>query len=179
MLLFAAMEGDMDWLQSTAAPWIALFGFVAAVMSAGATGALFKPGAWYRTLSKPVWTPPDWLFPIAWSVLYICMSVAVWWVAMSDSVWSLPAVALWCWQVVLNGLWSPVFFGLRRIGAAVVVIAGLWIAVALTTLVFFRVSPLAGWLMAPYLFWVSYAGALNVAVWRRNRALPTRAPRMA
>lgn len=162
----------MQALQSTAPTWLALVFFFAASMSAGATGALFKPGAWYRTLSKPVWTPPNWLFPIAWTLLYICMSVAVWWVAMTDSIWALPAVALWAWQMVVNAVWSPVFFGLRRLGAAFVVILALWTGVALTTLVFFLVSPFSGWLMVPYFIWVSYAGALNLSLWRRNLGLP-------
>ncbi len=158
----------MQLVDLTAPTSVALFGFVAAAMSAGATGALFKPGAWYRTLSKPVWTPPSWLFPVAWTLLYICMSVAVWWVAVSASAWAIPAVALWSWQMVLNAVWSPVFFGLRRMAAALVVLALLWCSVALTTLLFFEVAPFAGWLMAPYLFWVTYAGALNFSLWRRN-----------
>lgn len=160
----------MDYVLTTLPTWATLAAFLAATFGAGATGALFQPGAWYRTLAKPVWTPPDWLFPIAWTILYIAMAVAAWWVSLSPSALAVPAVALWSWQIVMNALWSPVFFGLRRLGAAMVVIAFLWVAVALTTWTFWQVAPLAGWLMAPYLFWVSYAGALNFALWRMNPA---------
>jgi benzodiazapine receptor len=162
----------MDWILARGPAWLTLFGFFAAAFGAGATGALFKPGAWYRLLSKPAWTPPDWLFPVAWTILYVAMSIAVWWVSLSFSPWALAAVALWCWQIVMNALWSPVFFGLRRLDSAFAVIVALWIAVASTTAMFFVVSPFSGWLMVPYLVWVSYAGALNLSLWRRNGGAP-------
>jgi len=162
----------MDWILARGPAWLTFFGFFAAAFSAGATGGLFKPGAWYRTLSKPAWTPPNWLFPIAWSILYVAMSVAVWWVSLSGSPWALPAVALWSWQIVMNALWSPVFFGLRRLDAAFAVMIGLWVSVVATTAVFFVIDPFAGWLMAPYVVWVSYAGALNLSLWQRNGGSP-------
>lgn len=162
----------MDWLISTAPTWATLGGFLLATFSAGTTGVLFQPGVWYLTLSKPAWTPPDWLFPIAWTVLYIAMSVAAWWISLNPSIWAVPALALWSWQIVMNALWTPVFFGLKRLGAAFVVIVVLWIAVASTTLAFWRLDWIAGALMLPYLVWVTYAGALNLAIWRRNRPAP-------
>lgn len=158
----------MQWFHDGAPIWIALFGYLAATLTAAATGALFQPGVWYRTLSKPAWTPPDALFPIAWTILYLCMAIAAWWVGMSNSIWTLPALALWAWQLVLNALWSPVFFGLRRIGTALAVISFLWIAVAATLWLFFQVSLLAGWLMVPYLVWITYAAALNLSIRLRN-----------
>lgn len=158
----------MDWLLATAPSWVTLLGFLAATFGAGSTGALFKPGSWYRSLSKPVWTPPDWLFPIAWSLIYLAISVAAWWISLNPSVWAVPALALWSWQIVMNALWSPVFFGLRRLGAAMGVMVFLWTSVAITTALFWWIDPFAGWLMLPYLIWVSYAGALNAAIWRRN-----------
>lgn len=161
----------MDWLLRTAPTWATLGGFLLATFSAGATGALFMPGAWYRTLSKPAWTPPDWLFPIAWTLLYIAMSAAAWWISLNPSIWALPALALWSWQIVMNALWSPVFFGLKRVGAALAIIVVLWIAVASTTLAFWLLDRFAGALMLPYLVWVSYAGALNLSIWRRNRTV--------
>jgi translocator protein len=165
----------MQWLISTAHTWIALAGFLAVVAAAGGAGTLFRPGAWYRTLAKPGWTPPDWMFPVAWTLLYLLIAVAAWWVAYAPSAWAVPALALWACQLVLNALWTPVFFGLRRPGAAMVLIALLWVAVALTTAAFWRVEPLAGWLMLPYLAWLSYAAALNLAIWRLNRG-PTPVP---
>lgn len=165
----------MDWLIRTSPTWLTLAGFLAATFSAGATGALFKPGAWYRLLSKPVWTPPNWLFPVAWTLLYVAMAVAAWWITLSPSIWAVPAIALWSWQIVLNALWSPVFFGLHRPGAALVVIAVLWVAVAATTLAFYLIDAFAGALMVPYLIWVSYAAALNLSIWHRNPVVPGRA----
>ena len=159
----------MDWLISTAPTWATLAGFILAAFSAGATGGLFKPDLWYRELSKPAWTPPNWLFPIAWTLLYIAMSIAAWWISLGASIWVVPALTLWVWQIVLNALWSPVFFGLKNVGAALVVVVVLWVAVASTALAFWWLDPLAGALMLPYVVWVSYAAALNFDIWRRNR----------
>jgi tryptophan-rich sensory protein len=152
--------------------WITLAAFLAATFGAGVTGAAFPPGPWYRTLRKPAWTPPDWLFPIAWTALYVAMAVAAWRVALSGSDWAAAGLALWSWQIVMNALWSPIFFGLRRLGAALAALSGLWAAVALTTLAFWQADRTAALLMAPYLVWVSYAGALNLALWRMNPETP-------
>jgi translocator protein len=154
----------------TLATWATLAGFLAATFIAGAAGSLFRPGAWYRGLRKPSWTPPDRLFPIAWTALYLAMAVAAWRVALSPARLAPAGIAFWSCQLLLNALWSPVVFGLRRLGTGVLVIGLLWIAVALTGWLFWQAVPLAGWLMLPYLIWVSYAGALNLAVWRMNPA---------
>ncbi len=156
--------------------WITLAAFLAATFAAASSGAIFKPGAWYRTLRKPVWTPPNWMFPIAWTTLYIAMAVAAWRVAYSESPLAVPALALWSWQIVTNAIWSPIFFGLRRLGAAMVALVFLWIAVATTTVAFWLVDPIAGWLMAPYILWVSIAGALNFALQRMNPVAPKMVP---
>jgi tryptophan-rich sensory protein len=142
--------------------------YLAACGAAAATGAMFQPGDWYRNLSKPRWTPPDWLFPVAWTVLYLSMSVAAARVAMAGETGQ--ALALWSVQIALNTLWTPVFFGLRRMGAGLVIIALLWLAVAATMLAFWQVDWIAGALFAPYLLWVSVAGMLNRSVWVRNPA---------
>jgi translocator protein len=142
--------------------------YLAACGAAAATGALFQPGEWYRNLDKPRWTPPDWLFPVAWTVLYLCMSTAAARVAMGGD--SGQALALWSVQIALNALWTPVFFGLRRMGAGLVIISLLWLSVAATMLTFWQVDWIAGLLFAPYLLWVSVAGALNRSVWVRNPA---------
>lgn len=143
--------------------------YLAACGAAAATGALFQPGDWYKSLNKPRWTPPDWLFPVAWTVLYLSMSVAAARVAMLGDTGQ--ALALWSVQIALNALWTPVFFGLRRLGAGLVIIFLLWLAVAATMLAFWQVDSLAGLLFAPYLLWVSIAGALNRSVWVRNPAV--------
>ena len=142
--------------------------YLAACGAAAATGAMFQPGEWYRGLSKPRWTPPDWLFPVAWTVLYLAMSAAAARVAMLPDTGQ--ALALWSVQIALNTLWTPVFFGLRRIGAGLVIIFLLWLAVAATMVAFWQHDAIAGALFAPYLAWVTVAGMLNRSVWHRNVA---------
>lgn len=146
--------------------------FLAACLAAGATGALFNPGDWYNSLKKPSWTPPNWLFPVAWTTLYLCMSVAASRVAgLAGSVAEVgPALAFWALQIALNTLWTPVFFGLRRMGAGLVILILLWLSVAATLVSFWRIDLIAGLLILPYIIWVSVAGALNFSVWRLNRA---------
>lgn len=141
--------------------------YLAACGAAAATGAMFQPGQWYRDLDKPRWTPPDWLFPLAWTVLYFAMSIAAARVAQLPDTGQ--ALALWSVQIALNTLWTPVFFGLRRMGAGVAIISLLWLAVAATMWAFFQVDAVAGLLMVPYLVWVTVAAALNRSVWVRNR----------
>ena len=142
------------------------FIFLAACFAAGATGALFPPGEWYKGLKKPSWTPPDWIFPVVWTILYLCMSYSAGLVAQEPDGGI--GLAFWALQIAINTLWTPVFFGLRRIKLGFYVISVLWIAVAATMISFFMTNPLAGWLFVPYLLWVSVAGALNLAVWQLN-----------
>jgi tryptophan-rich sensory protein len=142
--------------------------YLAACGAAAATGAMFQPGDWYRGLAKPRWTPPDWLFPVAWTVLYLSMSAAAARVAMLPNTGQ--ALALWSVQIALNTLWTPVFFGLRRIGAGLVIIFLLWLAVAATMVAFWQHDAIAGALFVPYLVWVTVAGMLNRSVWHRNPA---------
>lgn len=146
--------------------WLLFAIFLAACVAAGATGGLFPPGNWYRSLAKPVWTPPNWLFPVAWFTLYLCMAGA------GARVGVLPdngiAMALWALQIALNGLWTPVFFGLRRIKLGFWVLLALWASVALTLWQLWVVDWVAGVLFLPYLLWVTVAGALNLRVWQLN-----------
>jgi len=146
--------------------WGLFLTFLAACMAAGATGAMFKPGAWYDNLTKPTWTPPSWVFPVTWTVLYVCMALSASWIAVM--LGNAQAMAFWALQIALNTLWSPVFFGLRRMGAAMVVMIGLWLAVMLTMFAFFDHNVWAGLLFVPYAVWVTIAGALNFSVWRLN-----------
>ncbi|MEM8539199.1 MAG: TspO/MBR family protein [Pseudomonadota bacterium] len=146
--------------------WL-LFGiFLAACFAAGATGGMFPPGPWYRALSKPSWTPPDWLFPVAWTTLYICMAAAAARVAVLPG--NGVALALWALQIALNTLWTPVFFGLQKIRAGMGVLVLLWLSVAACMLALFQLDLIAGLLFLPYLAWVSTAAALNLSVMRLN-----------
>ncbi|MEM9475519.1 MAG: TspO/MBR family protein [Pseudomonadota bacterium] len=146
--------------------WILFSIFLLACAAAGTTGAMFQPGEWYRSLNKPDWTPPDWLFPLAWSVLYLCISAAGALAAPVEG--SAVAMAFFALQIALNTLWTPIFFGLHRIGAGLVVLICLWISVAATLVAFWQLTWIAGLLFVPYLVWVTIAGALNFSVWRRN-----------
>lgn len=153
--------------------WIFLI-FLLACGPAAATGAMFSPGDWYRGLAKPVWTPPDWLFPVAWTTLYLCIALAGERVARQAGVNAGVGVALGFWglQMGLNTLWTPVFFGLKRMRAGMLVLALLWLAVAATLIAFWRVDGVAGLLFLPYLVWVTVAGALNWSVMRLNPGNP-------
>lgn len=146
---------------------IYLFGiFLLACVAAGATGAVFQPGEWYKTLDKPSWTPPDWVFPVAWTSIYLLISFAGARVAVLEG--SGYALAFWAMQGAFATLWTPVFFGLRRLKGALLVIAPLWIAVACCTVTHFQLDFWAGLAFVPYLIWVSVATALNFTVWRMN-----------
>lgn len=148
--------------------WLTVMGLSAAVLGAASTGAMFSPGPWYDALRKPSWTPPNWLFPLAWTALYAAMVWAAYRIAQTPIDVAAPGLAFWAAQIVFNALWSPVFFGLRKLGAALVVLIGLWVCVGMTTVLFWRVDLVAGLLFAPYVVWVSYAGALNAVIWRGN-----------
>lgn len=134
----------------------------AAVIATAVTGALFQPGAWYAGLIKPPGTPPDLVFPIAWSLLYTAMAVAAFLVWRAQGAG--PALVLFAVQLALNATWSPVVFGAQRLALGLLVIAALWLALAATIRVFHAARPGAAALLWPYLAWVSYAGYLNAGL---------------
>jgi tryptophan-rich sensory protein len=146
--------------------WICFAIFLAACFAAGSTGGLFSPGDWYDRLKKPWWTPPNWLFPVAWTLLYVCMAAAGARVAVSPD--NGIAMAFWALQIALNGLWTPVFFGLKKMRLGLIVLSGLWVSVAASVVALWQVDMIAGLLFLPYLAWVSVAGALNASVLRLN-----------
>lgn len=134
--------------------------------AAGATGAAFPPGTWYQSLQKPDWTPPNWVFPVAWSSIYLLISFAGARVAGMDG--SGLALAFWAMQAAFSTLWTPIFFGLRRMKGALLVMGPLWIAVAGATIAHFQLDLWAGLAFLPYLIWVTVAAALNFKVWQLN-----------
>ena len=146
--------------------WLLFAIFLLACAGAGMTGGLFPPGPWYRELRKPVWTPPDWVFPVTWTVLYLCMAGAGARAAMAPD--NGIAMACWALQIAFNGLWTPVFFGLRKIRLGMVVVGMLWLTVLGATVALWQVDWIAGALFLPYLVWVTIAASLNAAVWRLN-----------
>jgi len=141
----------------------------ATVAAVGGFWTSTSVGSWYPTLAKPSWTPPPWLFGPVWTLLYAAMALAAW------SVWrrggwaaNRAALTAYAVQLACNLLWSGIFFGLRSPGWALLDIALLWLALLATTVLFFRRSAAAGWLLVPYLAWVTYAAALNAAIVRLN-----------
>jgi tryptophan-rich sensory protein len=167
---------------------LALIAFVGVCLLTGWIGSIVTVPAiddWYRELAKPSWTPPAWLFGPVWTGLYAMMGVAAWmvWIrrpkrqsvdpAAEETRAPVPdprrtALALFAIQLALNAAWSWIFFGMRSPGWAAVEISALWIAIACTMTEFFRVSPFAGLLFMPYLGWVTFAAALNFAIWSLN-----------
>jgi benzodiazapine receptor len=125
---------------------------------------------WYQEIAKPSFTPPDAVFGPVWTTLYATMGVAAFlvWKLGPDRRRVRGALLLFCIQLVLNGLWSLIFFGLRSPGLALVEILSLLVLIAATTREFWGQSRAAGLLMVPYLAWVSFATVLNAAFWRLN-----------
>jgi tryptophan-rich sensory protein len=166
--------------------WLALLAFIVLALAAGVIGALFAPGAttpgvataglsgstgaWYASLTKPAWTPPDRWFGPVWTLLYVLMGTSVW------LVWREryhrgrnPALLAYAIQLALNALWAPIFFGTKNIGAGLFLIVALWLTLVWTLREFSAVRPAAAWLLLPYLGWVSVAVALNLSIWRHNQ----------
>lgn len=149
--------------------WMGLVGWIAICFAAAAAGAPFAPDEWYAQLHRPDFAPPDYLFGPVWTVLYFCMAVAAWLVWKTNRLaitWR--PLALFLTQLILNGAWTWLFFGLHRIDWAFFDIILLLAAIAATIVVFLRTSRIAGLLLVPYLAWVMFASALNFEYWRLN-----------
>ncbi len=138
-------------------PGIVLLGFVGSMLSNSGVG-----NAWFDSLAKPSLYPPPQVFGIAWTALYILMGVAIALVLSARGAWWRGRAAnAFLVQLVLNLAWSPVFFGMHQITAALVIIVAMDVAVIVTIWLFWKVRPLAAWLMLPYLAWILFATALN------------------
>jgi len=153
---------------------VSLVAAVAGVEVVGGASALVVGGdfvSYFKALRKPPLTPPPAAFGPAWTTLYLLMAVAAWlvWRQGLDQRSAL-ALGVFVAQLVLNALWSIVFFGQHRIGWALLEIALLWMTILLTIVLFWRIRPLAGALLLPYLAWVTFASYLNAGIWRLNRA---------
>ncbi|QEU58752.1 hypothetical protein KDRO_B00150 [Kluyveromyces lactis] len=148
---------------------------VATTLSFGYSSGLVtrtSVNTWYPTLIKPWFTPPNKLFPIAWSSLYLVMGIAagiVWSHASKGNKLAATGLKHFAVQFGLNMLWSYLFFGLKSPGLGLIEVTALWFSIYKTWSVFSLVDPTAGWLMVPYLSWVSYATVLNASIWWLNR----------
>jgi tryptophan-rich sensory protein len=153
-------------------PYLGLVVFlVLCFAAAGIGGAVTTPkiATWYAALTKPSWTPPNWIFGPVWSALYFCMAIAAWlvWRQGGVSNATLP-LTLFGFQLVLNVYWSCIFFGQENPCLAFVEVLLLWLAIAATMIEFWQRSRIAGILFVPYLVWVSFASVLNFTIWRLN-----------
>lgn len=145
----------------------AVFVALVAVAASAVTTPNLDP--WYSRLDKPGFTPPGWTFGPVWTALYASMAVAAWLVWRAAGLWrARGAFVLFAAQLVLNGMWSVIFFGLRAPALALVEITVLWLAILATVIAFWRHSRWAGITLLPYLAWVSFAMAINVGVVRLN-----------
>jgi tryptophan-rich sensory protein len=153
--------------------WLGLVAAFVICFSAAGIGGWFTGSSvtgWYASLTRPAWSPPDAVFGPVWTVLYLAMAVAAWLVwRHAGFAGAQMALGLFALQLVLNVAWSAIFFGLRNPAAAFVEIVVLWIALAGTVVAFWRILPVAGVIMVPYLAWVTFAAVLNFAVWSLNR----------
>lgn len=148
--------------------WLVLC-FVVSVL--GATASV-QAKSFYGQLEQPEWAPPSWVFGPVWTVLYIMMAVAAWLVWRTGGFRANKfALGLFLVQLGLNALWSWLFFAWHFGALAFVDIVLLWMLIIATLVAFWRVRPLAGFLLVPYLLWVSFASALNYSVWRLNPEL--------
>lgn len=139
------------------------------VSVAGGAATASSVGTWYQALQKPPFNPPDWLFAPVWTVLYVMMAVAGWRVWRKHGLrGARAAMALFGIQLALNLAWSFVFFGYLLIGAALIEIVVLLVAIVLTTILLWRRDRFAGVLFIPYAGWVAFATALNFALWQLN-----------
>lgn len=159
--------------RSLGAQALGLLGWLLLVAIAAAVGAIASASApdFYGQLQRPGWSPPAWLFGPVWTTLYALMGIAAWLVWRTGRADIRGALWLFVAQLALNALWSWLFFAWHRGGLAFLDILLLWILVVATVVAFWRIRPLAGVLLLPYLAWISFAGALNLTVWRLNPQL--------
>ena len=139
---------------------------MAGIIGAGLTATSVQ--TWYVTLNKPWFSPPNWLFGPAWLTLYTLMGLATFWVSQKKSKESQQAVKIFLVHLVLNALWSPVFFGLKQVFLALILIVTIWVFIVILIKKYWKINKISAVLLVPYLAWVSFASLLNLAIWRLN-----------
>lgn len=151
--------------------WRSLVLLLAATLAAGAVVGFLtqKDSSFYDTLAKPVFAPPAWLFPVAWSILYAAMSVAMWFVLRQQGRDRFLLLGLYISQLAVNLLWPYLFFTQQALGLAFFWLILLWSLVAIMLYQFFRESRIAGWLIVPYQLWLTFAAVLNFMLAHLNR----------
>lgn len=141
--------------------WLSLLPLFAGIVSSLLTGDSFT---YYEQLTKPLFSPPSFLFPIVWTILYLLLGVSFYLIQTIPSPFTSTATLLYLTQIILNFLWSPVFFSLENTLLAFFILLLLWIVVFQMIRAFYRISPLSAWLQIPYLLWLTFAGYLNLSI---------------
>ena len=144
--------------------------FVGVNFLAAMSGGIFSPGNWFEQLKKPSWQPPNWAFPVVWTVLYLLNAVAGWLVWTQTGFSGLGSIALSVYGVslLLNAMWSAIFFGMKRMRLALWEAALLWVSVALQIILFIQINVLAALILLPYIVWVTIAVLLNRTMLKLN-----------
>jgi tryptophan-rich sensory protein len=162
------MTADLARRPKESSKWWGLAAFAAAVILTVVIGTVAVTGTseQYQTLQQPSWAPPSWLFGPVWTVLYAVIAISGWlvWRKVGFGV----QIAVYAAQLVLNAIWTPLFFGGDMFGVAFADIVALWILIGVTIALFWRVSRAAAWMLVPYWAWVTFASALNFAIWQLN-----------
>lgn len=170
-LCLLRLEGDFEMVSHTLVEIGELIVAIAIPIAGGFIGSSLGGGdsEWYQRLNKPSWTPPNWVFPIVWTTLYVLMGVASF-LIFQDGGFYHQAFALGAYviQLIFNFGWSPLFFGLHRPDIAFGWILLLWLAVANNIYFFYTENHVAGYLLIPLLVWVTVATCLNGYIWRNN-----------
>ena len=150
--------------------WLALAASLGLAYTAAAIGGLASINArsFYRDLRRPAWAPPAWLFGPVWTLLYGMIGVSAWLVWRDYNFAPVDAFTVYLLQLVVNALWSWLFFRWHKGALAFVTVVVLWCLIVANLVLFWRLVPMAGWLLVPYLGWVSFASLLALTVWRAN-----------
>lgn len=168
--MMSVNSNDKSLLDDPAAATATLVIFLAIAFVPSIIGESFRPDAWYEALIKPSWNPPNWLFGPVWTVLYTLIGYAGYLAWRSSTVGQrYVAFGIYAIQLLLNSLWSPLFFGYHSPSFALVNIVAQWVAISLNIVAFYRIKPAAGLLLVPYLLWVTFALVLNASIWNLNR----------
>ncbi len=148
---------------------LTLLGSVLLVFTTAAFGAIFGPGEWYAELNKPAWNPPNWIFGPVWTTLYLCMAIAAWLIYRRRYAHHADlALSVYGLQLVLNAIWTCLFFGWHRMGLAFAEILLLEALIGVCIVLFWPISRVAALLFVPYFAWVGFAAFLNFTLWRMN-----------
>lgn len=154
-------------------PKLALVMWIVLILGLGSgMGIFFGPDNWFQALTKPTWNPPGWVFGPAWTLLYVLMAISVWRLrsdADAARINKTSAMQLFWFQLLLNLAWTPIFFGLHQPGFAFIEICLLWLVALWTAIAFGKISSTAGYLLVPYLAWLSFALVLNGTIWLLNK----------